>query len=142
MNFGPLIPQEIDSVVEFLEKNKIPFEIHFNEEGARKELEPSPGNNVLYSDLRTKTYLAQHFYIEVSDEFLINNPKVENQILKHITKDDFTDAPRIEEENVIHIHEQKIMENRSKRAKWVQKAFAIIFLASMLYGIISSLKNK
>jgi hypothetical protein len=141
MNFGPLIPQEIDSIVEFLEKNKIPFEIHFNEEDAKKELEPSPGNNVLYADLRTKSYLAQHFYIDISDEFLINNPKVERQILKLITNEDFVDTSGPEEENIIHIVDQKKMETRSKRAKFIQKIFAIIFLASMLYGLIQTLKR-
>ena len=61
MNFGPLVPQEIDGIVKFLEQNGIPFEIHFNQEEARKELESSPGNNILYSELRTKSYLAQAF---------------------------------------------------------------------------------
>lgn len=140
MNFGPLIPQEIDSMVKFLEENGIPFEIIFNEQGARKELEPSPGNNILYSEFRTKTYLAQHFYIEVPDEFLINNPKVENQILKFITKHDFDDTPRNEEDNIISIHDEKIMKQRMDKIKWIQRILALIFLGSMLYGIISSLK--
>ena len=102
MNFGPLVPQEIEPMVAFLEKNSIPFEIHFNEQGAKEELEPSPGNNILYSELRTKAYLAQHFYIEVPEEFLINNPKVEGQILRFITKDHFEDKIRAENDNVVN----------------------------------------
>ncbi len=141
MNFGPLVPQEIDGIVQFLEKNSIPFEIHFNEQEAKKELEPSPGNNILYAELRTKAYLAQHFYVEVPDEFLINNPKVENQILKYITKHDFEDIQRSEEDNVIHLDEEKIMKEKIERTKWIQRIFAILFLASMLYGIISSLRK-
>lgn len=141
MNFGPLIPQEIDSIVKFLEENKIPFELIFNQQDARKELEPSPANNILYSELRTKTYLAQHFYIEVSDEYLINNPKVENQILRFITKHDFDDTPRVEEDNIIPLHDERKMKERSKKVKWIQRALALIFLISMLYGIISSLRK-
>lgn len=141
MNFGPLIPQEIESIVKFLEEKGIPFEIIFNEKDAKKELEPSPGNNILYSELRTKTYLAQHFYVEVSDEFLINNPKVENQILRFITKHDFEDSPRMEEDNIIPIHDEKIMKQRSNKIKWIQRILAIMFLISMFYGMISSLRK-
>ena len=141
MNFGPLIPQEIEHMVAFLEKNHIPFEIHFNEQGAKEELEPSPGNNLLYAELRTKTYLAQHFYIEIPDEFLINNPKVEGQILRLITKDNFSDQERLEEDNIIHINDEERMTQKIQKTKWLQKLFAILFLASILYGIISSIKK-
>lgn len=141
MNFGPLTPQEIDGMVAYLEGNNIPFEIHFNEQGAKEELQPSPGNNVLYSDLRTKTYLAQHFYVEVPEEYLINNPKVEGQIIRLITKDHFDDVQRLEEDNLIHIHEEKQMQSRSQRTKWIQKIFALLFLASMLYGLISNIRK-
>jgi len=140
MNFGPLTPQEIDAMVAYLERNNIPFEIHFNEQGAKEELQPSPGNNILYSDLRTKTYLAQHFYVEVPEEFLINNPKVEGQILRLITKDHFDDTQRSEDDNIIHIHEEKQMQKRSQKIKWIQKAFALLFLASMLYSLFQSIK--
>jgi hypothetical protein len=135
MNFGPLIPQEIEGIVKFLEENKIPFEIIFNEEGARKELEPSPGNNILYSDLRTKSYLAQHFYVEVSDEFLVNNPKVENQILKYITNHDFENDVQDTEENIIHLSEDYKLKERSTRAKNIKKIFSIIYLAMTLYAL-------
>lgn len=142
MNFGPLVPQEIEPMVAFLEKNNIPFEIHFNQEEAQKELEPSPGNNILYSELRTKSYLAQHFYVEVPDEFLTNNPKAEGQILRFITKDNFEEIERSEEYNVINIDDEKIMHQNAKKTKWIQKLFALLFLASILYGIISSFKTK
>ena len=141
MNFGPLTPQEIDPIVAFLTTNNIPFEIHFNEQGAKEELEPSPGNNILYSELRTKAYLAQHFYIEVPEEFLINNPKVEGQILRFITKDHFEDIIRTEDDNVVNIDDEAILKMKSEKTKWIQRIFAILFLASMLYGIISSLKK-
>jgi hypothetical protein len=141
MNFGPLIPQEIDNIVKFLEEKKIPFEIIFNEKEAQKELDFTPNNTLQYSEFRTKTYLAQHFYVEVSDEYLINNPKIENEILKFITKHDFEDTSRQEEDNVIHINDEKKMNQENKKIKWIQKAFAIIFLASMLYSIIQSLRK-
>lgn len=141
MNFGPLVPQEIEPMVAFLEENSIPFEIHFNQEEAKKELEPSPENNILYSELRTKSYLAQHFYVEVPDDFLTNNPKVENQILRFITKDNFDDVARTEEDNVINIDDEKIMHQNAEKTKGIKKLSALILLASILYGIISSLRK-
>ncbi len=139
MNFGPLVPQEIEGMVNFLQKNNIPFEIHFNEEGAKSELESSPSNNLQGTELRTRTYLAQHFYIEVSDEFLINNPKIEGQILRFITKDHFEDTLRNEEDNIIPINDEEILKRKSIRKKWIQRAFALAFLATILYGIFSRL---
>lgn len=139
MNFGPLVPQEVDGMVKFLEQNGIPFEIHFNQEDAKKELEPSPLNNLQGTEFRTKTYLAQHFYIEVPDEFLINNPKVEGQILKYITKHDFEDVVRTDDDNVVHIDEENILKAKNERTKWIQRIFALLFLAAMLYGIIQSI---
>jgi len=141
MNFGPLVPQEIEPMVAFLEENNIPFEIHFNQEEAKKELEPSPGNNILYSELRTKSSLAQHFYVEVPDDFLTQNPKAEAQILRFITKDHFEDEVRSEEDNLINIDDEKVMQQKAEKTKWIQKIFAILFLPSILYGIITSLKK-
>ena len=139
MIFCTLIAQEVWHLVAFLKKKGIPFEIIFNEEGAKAELEPSPGNNILYSELRTKTYLAQHFYAEVSEEYLINNPKTENKILRFITKDHFEDIERSEEDNLIPIDDQKIINKKNSKTKWIQRIFALLFLASMLYTMIQSL---
>jgi hypothetical protein len=138
MNFGPLIPQEIEGIVSFLQQYNIPFEIHFNEEGAKSELAPSPSNNLQATELRTRTYLAQHFYIEVPDEFLINNPTVEAQIIKYITKDDFEESPRQNEDNIIPIHEEELLRRKSVRLKWVQRLFALLFLGFMLYSLLYS----
>lgn len=141
MNFGPLTPQEIDGIVEFLEKNSIPFEISFNRQAADEEIAHNAGNSLALGELRTKAYMAQHFYIDVPDEFLINNPKVEAQILKKITNHDFEEIVRTEEDNIIAIDDEKIMQRKSNRTKFIQRIFAILFLISMLYGIFSSLRN-
>ncbi len=140
MIFGPLIPQEVDSVIKFLEKNGIPFELTFNDEGARQELQPSPGNNILYSELRTKTYLAQHFYIDISEEYLINNPKVEPQLLALITKDVIPETSQEEtEKRIMSIEVRGRMERRAARSKFMQKLLAILFLIGMLYSMFSGL---
>src|SRR5690606_5362512 len=124
----------------FLNEHSVPFELVFNDEGAKRELEPSPGNNILYSELRTKTYLAQHFYIDIADEYLINNPNAQPTLLSLITKDQVPEVqPEGDDNRIVAFEVRNRMEKRAARSKFMQKLLAIIFLLGMLYSMISGL---
>jgi len=65
VRFGPYSPQELDALIPKLESLGLVFELFFDKEGERRDLAFTPENMLALAEFRTKTYLAQHFYLTV-----------------------------------------------------------------------------
>jgi len=72
--YGPFTPQELNSMLIWLEAKNITFEIIKDDQAEKQITDNSPSNMLSLAEFRTDAYLAQIFYIEIAfpDMALIN----------------------------------------------------------------------
>lgn len=67
MQYGPFTPQECEKAIVWLNKHNIQFEIS-KDQSAENEFKSSNGSNIIkQAEFRTETYLAQLFYLDISE---------------------------------------------------------------------------
>lgn len=65
VQYGPYSPQETERIINWLQVQKIKFEIVRDDQEAREALMNDGQNIINLADLRTQVYLAQIFYINL-----------------------------------------------------------------------------
>lgn len=89
IQFGPLTPQELDSLVREFQLKNIPFEIQKEEDAEKRFKAVDFANIVNQAELRTEQYLGQIFYITLARKDL---PKVETRLKQLGFPTDFTES--------------------------------------------------
>lgn len=64
--YGPFSPQELESKINWLESHDIEFELVKDKESERSFQNNDPQNFLALAEFRTKVYLAQIFYLQIS----------------------------------------------------------------------------
>lgn len=76
MQYGPLTPQECEIAINWLRARDIHFEI-VKDQAAENDFRANTGANIIkQAEFRTETFLAQIFYLDVSEL----EPKLEKEL--------------------------------------------------------------
>ncbi len=78
IQYGPYSPQEIERIATWLQTQKIQFEIIRDDQEAKEALMNDGQNVVNLADLRTGIYLAQVFYVNLSQMTDVQQRNFEN----------------------------------------------------------------
>ncbi len=143
MKLGPFSPQELDEMAQLLIQKGVEFEVSFDEDEAQKDIQNSPENTLNLAEFRLKTYLAQHFYIDIEQEEFARFPGLYSELIHKTTKTIVGEPiDATEDSNVIDLHEDRILKEDSLRRKSIEKWVALFFLIFMVGTYLFFIRSK
>lgn len=130
LEVGPFTPQELDEVCTQLKAKNIRFELLKDESTEKLETRSDYANLVNKAEFRTETYLAQIFYIKLSQSDFQKN---ETLFAQYGMATAPTENPKELHADMTGIHEASENHNRVKH--WVAGLCALVLILFVIWNL-------
>lgn len=131
LEVGPFTPQEIDEVCTELKAKNIRFELLKDEATEKLETRADYANIVNKAEFRTETYLAQIFYVKLSQaDFRKNSSLFERYGMATAP----TENPsELNVDNMASVREAS--ENKNRVRHWIAGTCALVLILMIIWNI-------
>lgn len=129
VQYGPLTPQELDTLVRELQLKNIPFEIQKDEDAEKKFKSNNFSNLVNQVEYRTEQYLGQIFYVTLATKDL-------TRVKESLTRLGFpTELPEFPKELQNDEREDVFVRAKAEKTNFKRRMVAWVLLIGLLSSI-------
>lgn len=131
LEVGPFTPQEVDEVCTELKAKNIRFELLKDEATEKLETRADYANIVNKAEFRTETYLAQIFYIKLSQtDFRKNSSLFERYGMANAPSEN---PSELETDSIAYVREAS--ENKNRLKHWVAGVCALVLILLIIWNL-------
>ena len=131
LEVGPFTPQEIDEVCTELKAKNVRFELLKDDATEKLETRADYANIVNKAEVRTETYLAQIFYVKLSQADFRNNSSLFERY--GMATAPAENPSELNVENMASVREAS--ENKNRVRHWIAGTCALILILMIIWNI-------